>query len=704
MTAARLERLAELALVGAAMLAGAIVFTWPLAVDPTRTLPGPEDSLLNAWILGWVAERTAHGLAAVWDAPVFFPYRTTLAFGEPLFGIAVPLAPVYWLGGNAVLLHNIAVWVSFIIAGTGGYVLGRDLTGRRAAGVVCAAVAAFIPYRFEHLSHIQVLMGGWLWWLAWSLHEYFERPSLWRALRAAIFFILLGLSSLYWAYVAVVPIVAIVVVEAWRRRGPIAAWLRHGAVAAALCGVVFAPVALTMRSMTTGHSPVASTVDAKSYSADLLDYVSGDAKWTIWGSLLRHRGGGADLFPGLTVMLCATIAIVLALVRTVPVRLRQRDARIWLYAVLLVVGVALSLGPAPAVGGRVLFQNPVFDWLSAIVPGFAQMRSASRFVIIPQLAVSVLGAIGVAAWLAVRQPKRVEAIVTVAIVVALIFLDGLSTPAYLLALSPYSRSGERSTSYWLAQRPGGAILDLPLDGWGDQSYALENQYRTLLHRHPILTGWNRFIPPLPMMLADRDSPLTAVVDHGPEAVQFLRALGVRFIVVRPELFADRKLGDAMCDAYVQASGRAPTRFGAVTIVDLGEVAPVSSSDAVQEIAPGDLRVSATSASADRMIDVVLPANQRISGVRLQLTSRSLNDYPRALTVSLSADDDHFVDVFSGSPLMPLGRALRADPVTPTIELRWPLTDARHIRVMQTGRTTHGWFWSANELHLLTPTR
>ncbi len=692
------------------MLAGAIVFTWPLAVDPTRTLPGPEDSLLNAWILGWVAERTAHGLAGVWDAPVFFPYRTTLAFGEPLFGIAVPLAPVYWLGANAVLLHNIAVWVSFIIAGTGGYVLGRDLTGRRSAGAVCAAVAAFIPYRFEHLSHIQVLMGGWLWWLAWSLHEYFETPSLWRALRAALFFILLGLSSLYFAYVAVVPIVAIVVVEAWRRRGPrgpVAAWLIHGLAAAALCGVVFAPVALAMRSMTTGHSPVANTVDARLYSADVLDYVSGDARWTIWGSLLRHRGGGADLFPGLTVTLCAAIAIELALLRRVPEPVRRRDARIWLlllYAALLVVGVALSLGPAPAFGGRVLFQNPAFDWLSAMVPGFAQMRSSSRFVIIPQLAVSVLGAIGVAAWLAVRQPKRIEAIVTVAVVVALIFLDGLSTPAYLLAFSPYSHSGDRSASYWLAQRPGGAILDLPFDGWSEQSYALTNQYRTLLHRHPILTGWNRFIPPLPMILADRDSPLVAVVDHGPEAVQFLRGLGVRFIVVRPELFADRKLGDAMCDAYIQASGRAPIRFGEVTIVDLGEVAPapVSHQDAVQEIASSLLRVTATSNSTDRMIDIVLPANQRISGVRLQLTTDSLNDYPHGLTISLSADDDHFVNVFSGSPLTPLGRALRADPVTPTIELRWPPADARHVRLVQTGRT-HGWSWSVNELHLLTPT-
>ena len=102
------RRSTELALVALAVLAGALVFTWPLAADASRTLPAPGDSKYNAWVLGWVAQRTAHGLAGVWDTPIFYPYKTTLALAEPMLGIGVPLAPVAWLGANAVLLHNVA--------------------------------------------------------------------------------------------------------------------------------------------------------------------------------------------------------------------------------------------------------------------------------------------------------------------------------------------------------------------------------------------------------------------------------------------------------------------------------------------------------------------------------------------------------------------------------------------------------------------
>ena len=126
-------------------LAGAVVFTWPLAGNLSRQVPAPGDSLPNAWILGWVAERTAHGLQGVWDAPILYPYTNTLSFGEPLFGIAVPLAPLYWLGANALFIHNIAVLASFVIAGTGGYVLGRDLTGVRVAGALSGTMRRSWP-------------------------------------------------------------------------------------------------------------------------------------------------------------------------------------------------------------------------------------------------------------------------------------------------------------------------------------------------------------------------------------------------------------------------------------------------------------------------------------------------------------------------------------------------------------------------------
>ena len=97
----------EVLLVVVSFLAATLVLTLPVAAHPTRTLPSDlTDTLLNTWIIGWDADRLGHGLRGLWDAPIFFPYRDTLAFSENLFGLGFIVAPVYWLSGNPVLTYN----------------------------------------------------------------------------------------------------------------------------------------------------------------------------------------------------------------------------------------------------------------------------------------------------------------------------------------------------------------------------------------------------------------------------------------------------------------------------------------------------------------------------------------------------------------------------------------------------------------------
>jgi hypothetical protein len=95
-----------------------IVLTLPLAQHPTRTLPSDLlDTLLTTWIISWDAESLRHGLHGVWNAPFYFPYPRTLAFSENLFGVAFPVAPVFWITGNPILTYNVAFLFSFTLEG-----------------------------------------------------------------------------------------------------------------------------------------------------------------------------------------------------------------------------------------------------------------------------------------------------------------------------------------------------------------------------------------------------------------------------------------------------------------------------------------------------------------------------------------------------------------------------------------------------------
>ena len=166
-----------LAVIGA-FTALTLAVTYPLVHEMTRALPSDlGDPLLNAWILAWDAEQLLHGLQGLWDAPIFYPYPKTLTYSENLLGIAVLTAPVQWLTGNPVLGYNVAFLFSYVLAGSGMYLLAVSITGNRLAAVVSGVAFAFLPYRVAQLSHLQVLMFGWMPIGLWALHRFFRSGS-----------------------------------------------------------------------------------------------------------------------------------------------------------------------------------------------------------------------------------------------------------------------------------------------------------------------------------------------------------------------------------------------------------------------------------------------------------------------------------------------------------------------------------------------
>src|SRR5947207_10477325 len=89
---------AALVLIGFTTLA--VAATFPLVRTIGTHLPGDlGDPVMNTWLLAWDASRLRHGLAGVWDAPNFFPYRHTLAYSDHLLGIAIWTAPLQWATG-----------------------------------------------------------------------------------------------------------------------------------------------------------------------------------------------------------------------------------------------------------------------------------------------------------------------------------------------------------------------------------------------------------------------------------------------------------------------------------------------------------------------------------------------------------------------------------------------------------------------------
>ena len=200
-------------LLAALFLGAALLLTHPLSGSLGSALPGNlGDPLLNTWTLGWGAQWLGGG-RPVWDAPIFHPHPDTFAYSEHLLGISLFVAPVYWLTGNAVLMYNVALLASFVLAGAGMYLLVKSLTGRRDVAIVMALAFACSPIRIAQIARLQMLMTGWLPLALWGIHRYAATRRGGYLATFGISSVLLVLSNMYMLLIGALPIGAAILFE-----------------------------------------------------------------------------------------------------------------------------------------------------------------------------------------------------------------------------------------------------------------------------------------------------------------------------------------------------------------------------------------------------------------------------------------------------------------------------------------------------------
>ncbi|MCU1384268.1 MAG: hypothetical protein JWL71_2965 [Acidobacteria bacterium] len=707
----------EAIVVVAAFAAATVVLTLPLAVNLKRVLPSDHsDTLLITWIIGWDADRLRHGLRGLWDAPIFFPYRGTLAFSETMLGLAILVAPVYWLTADPVLTYNLAFLLAFAIAGVGMYLLARELTGSRAAAFAAGMYYAFGPLRMSQYAHLQMVATGWIPIALFGLHRYFStRRPRWLAVFAGGW-IMQTLSNMYVGYFIAVPIAAVVLDGLWRERHGRRRLVVNLAAASLLIAAVLAPVGAGYYRARADYHQVRSIDEVVANSADLRAYIVGKNSVGAWRWLPTAVvvDPEKELFPGLFAATLAAIGMWTALADP-----RRRRWAV-LYGSIAGMALILSLGPHLRIWGAVVTTHAPYAWLLAIVPGMDGMRVPARFVIVVIAALSVLVAFGVD-WLLRRSPPALRPLL-VAACAAMVVADGWAIPISTVDYSARGRPEDRSVAFWLADRAPGAVLHLPIRPSGEQ--LLDYQFMTLVHRHPIVNGFSGYGTPLLPFLESASSPLS---DAGrfPAAVRMLRALGVRYVIVHPGDYdaASRASGDAeRMIGLFRASGQI-AKEAALPRVTAFELTPP---DAPVErapltaVAPGELSIG-VSESADRIANLVdgdrdtrwiggiggqdgsswlriaLPRPVDVARVDLQIAERSLTDYPRVLRIDAEDAAGRLQTLYDASPYPELGAAIVRDARYPTLEIALPHNTAAALWIRQIASSRAS--WSIHELRL-----
>ena len=527
---ARPVRWAVLAATLGLLLVLASLMIYPQLFQMDR-LPDMGDPLLNTWALSWIAHQVPLAPARLFHANIFYPEPLTLLYSESLLAPGLMAAPLAWLGVPAVVNYNIVFLAGFVLSGAGVALLVLELTEDVAAAVVAAVAFAFLPFRMDHYSHLQLQQTQFIPLALWALHRVVRRPTLADGMRLGLFAGLQLLSCVYLAvflmpYLAVVALVLLagqlrLVGDAVDFRVSInRAYARRAAVAlaagGAVCLLLVAPVgrAYIRASQIVGER---SADEARANSATIGNYLAAPRNSVTYGRWAERFGGEERrLFPGLVVVALSLLG------------LRRRPSTEYVaHGVALVVALDLSLG----------FNGILLPLLWHIVMPFRGLRVPARMGVLVGFALCVLSGYGVRALNArVKTPRR--RYLLVAGLVLLVLFEYRVTPYGLKTVPMEAPPIYAEMLADIGDAPRASVLELPATAAGP-TY----MYYSTFHWQNLLNGYSGFFPPSFRSLEEK-------LAHFPDgaSLEAIRRHRARYVLIHGEIYDDAQYAALVAEA------------------------------------------------------------------------------------------------------------------------------------------------------------
>src|SRR5262245_16246202 len=517
-TIARPRELLYIFLLG---LGFALLMTWPLATGLAhlgRTLATDADGQFSIWNVAWVARTIVADPLHLYDANIFFPHRTTLAYSEANLLQGALAVPVYWLSRNPWLTLNVVMLVGFATAYVGAYALLFYICGNRRAAAALAVTYAFCPYVMSHLSHIQLIFTGGIPLSLLMLHRVADEPGVARGVALGVALAAQALACAYYGIFAGLIVGYATLVLAFTRR----LW-RSASYWTAIAAGAFTSIAIVLPFFlpylrVQEESGFARTLqDAARNSADASSYLASAARAHAWLlEIARSIGPFHEvLFPGFVAVILGAVGLFVALRRDAPRSRHRETARV--YGTRTAIAFCASFGPAAGLY-RVLFHLPTFSFL----------RAPSRFGLVVVLGLTVLGSIALARLLRLVPERRRLAAGAMALAVAVADVSGIPIRWYQAPAPP-------SPYRVLAASPRAVVAEFPF--YGDRiAFPLHTQYMLFSTSHwmPLVNGYSDVIP--------RDFREAApVLDSFPsrDAFNILARRRVRYIGIHWDMFVER---------------------------------------------------------------------------------------------------------------------------------------------------------------------
>jgi hypothetical protein len=446
----------------------AILHSWPLASDPARLARlDNHDAELNTWIVAWVAHILPRDPLSLFEAPILYPEAHSLAFSEHLFVPSLMGAPLLWAGASPVLVYNLLIIAGLALSGWSMYLLMRRWTGSESAGIIAGLIYAFNAHVLTRFVHLQAHHVEFFPLVLYAFDRVLAERRLRDVLILSFAFVLQALCSNYLLVFTTYALLASAVVR-WRELGttpfpglPAGRLLLAGMIAV----ILLSPFLWPYYEVSRDQGLVRGVSDVAPYNATWRDYLAtgGRLHYAWWSQ--RFYEGRITLFPGLTALGLAAVAVISR--RTI------RDPRVRMAIAIGVIGLGFSFGTS----------LPGYALLHEHLPLLSGLRNVARWGWLPLASIAILAGFGVSI-LETRKwryaPIAIGLLVTV---------EAIRTPVGFTPVYEIPRLYDR-----FATASDIVIAEFPFYSGANVSLNGPYVYANTRYFKPLLNGYSSFHP------------------------------------------------------------------------------------------------------------------------------------------------------------------------------------------------------------------
>jgi hypothetical protein len=518
------------------------VMTWPQAARLSTAVHDSDDPLLSIWRISWIAHILPESPANLLNGNIFYPEKRTLAYTDSVLLEGLAGAPFIWAGVSPVTTYNVLLLLSIALSGWAMWRYAFYLTGNNGASLLAGIVFAFVPYRFDHLHHLELQATIFLPLTLLYFERTLETGSRRNAALMMASYVAEVFSCIYYSIFLATALVPIAAVRLWKMPADARRRIIVAIIPVAVLGlIVVAPYgyAYALNRMTLGERLES---DIYLYSATLTNYLATTSANVVHGGWSAPFGQSERfLFPGV-------LTIVLAGLGLYAID-RKRATLITVGA----IGFMLSLG----------LNTPFYQLLRALVLPYRGLRAPARASILVFMALAALGAYG---WTRLMRGRSKSWTTVATIVMAAALLIEFRTTMDRWLTVP---SEPADVYRWLAKQPRSVVAEVPF-ARADELHLIHDglyMFNSTWHWQPIVNGYSGFFPKSFIELAKETEFFP-----DDQSITYLKTREVDFIVIHGSLMTPTQFGamtaTLLARPDIEAMAQFPQQLGADMVVRL----------------------------------------------------------------------------------------------------------------------------------------